>query len=749
MSAYAVAVHPASAQRDSTALLPLIANPRARNVTALDGQWHAIIDPYELGYYDYRSKPSRNGWQRNYHPQRPTDVVEYDFDRSATLVVPADWNTQRPELMLYDGSIWYKQSFTRALAPGRRLFVYVGAANYQARVFLNGTELGVHEGGFTPFNFEITSLLRSGDAPNDLIVKVDARPRRAGVPTQNADWWNYGGLTRSVLLIETPATFVRDYVVQLDAKDPTRIKGFVQLDGPSPATPVTVQIPAAHSTVTVTPDASGRAELAMPATALARWSPESPKLYDVRIISANDTIRDRIGFRTLTTRGHQVLLNGTPVFLRGISMHEEAPLTGRRVRNVDEARVLLGWAKELGANYVRLSHYPYMEETVRLADEMGLLVWEEVPVYWALDWENPATLANASAQVSEMVVRDRNRAAVAIWSVSNETPRDNAPNGPRLTFVRALVDRVRALDDTRFVAAAMEHRYVDSTTIAVDDPLGAYLDVIGDNEYIGWYDQPLSKAARLRWTTPYDKPVIISEFGGEAKAGLHGSPDSVWTEEYQARLYEMQVAMLKRIDFLAGTSPWILKDFRSTRRALPGVQDYFNRKGLVSDKGERKKAFFVLQRWYRSLMANKASLDPTIRQSGQPVDTLGKDTHLYRAPNARVGEPETRVIRDAKDWASTWASLHAGLPAPPLPHVDFTKEIVLFVALGPRSTGGFDVDVERIIRRSPDDLLVQIVETSPGDGCMSTQVITSPAVAVRAPRAAQVHFVRRQIRTPC
>jgi hypothetical protein len=223
----------------------------------------------------------------------------------------------------------------------------------------------------------------------------------------------------------------------------------------------------------------------------------------------------------------------------------------------------------------------------------------------------------------------------------------------------------------------------------------------------------------------------------------------VWTEEYQERLYEQQVAMLKRIDFLAGTSPWILKDFRSTRRALPGVQDYFNRKGLVSDKGERKKAFFVLQRWYRSLTTSTTGLAPTIRQSGQPVDTLGKDARLYKATNARVGEPETRVIRDAKDWASTWASLHAGLPAPPLPHVDFKTNAVVFVALGPRNTGGFDVDVERVDRRTPNDLVVHVVETSPGEGCMSTQVITSPAVAVRVPRAAHVQFVRRQVRTPC
>ena len=208
-------------------------------------------------------------------------------------------------------------------------------------------------------------------------------------------------------------------------------------------------------------------------------------------------------------------------------------------------RALFALAKELGANFVRLAHYPYMEDTPRLADEMGLIVWEELPVYWTIEFENPATLANARNQLTEMVTRDRNRASIGFWSVANETPRDTAPGGgPRLAFLRALIDRAHALDDTRLVSAALEHRYANPSTIAIDDPLGSYLDVLGNNRYLGWYDQPLSKTARITWTTPYDKPLVMSRLGGAAKAGLHGSADSLWTEEYQAKLYREQVAML-------------------------------------------------------------------------------------------------------------------------------------------------------------------------------------------------------------
>jgi beta-glucuronidase len=573
-----------------------IANPDGRKTKSLDGNWQVIVDPYESGFYDYRYKPSANGYFKDAKPKSKSDLIEYDFDRSGSLKVPGDWNTQADQLFFYEGTIWYKRSFDYERRPNTRLFVYFGAANYFADVYLNGEKIGQHEGGFTPFNFEITNLVR--DTGNSLIVKVDNKRRRDAVPTLMTDWWNYGGLTRHVRLVETPATFVHDYFIQLQKGSRNRVSGWVKLDGDKLSQKVTVRIPEAGITKSFTTDASGSAAIDFTAD-LKLWSPENPKLYDVTIEAETDQVRDQIGFRSIETKGTDILLNGRPIFLRGVCIHEEAPLRGGRAYSREDALTLLGWAKELGANFVRLAHYPHNEFIVREADRLGIMVWSEIPVYWTILWENPDTFENARNQLSEMIARDKNRAAIVIWSVANETPLGDA----RLSFLKNLISHARSLDSTRLMSAAMERHYVDATTQMIDDPLGEYLDVLGCNEYVGWYDGLPEKADRLEWKSKYQKPLVMSEFGGDALYGHHGDPLTRWTEEYQENLYHHQLNMLKKIPFLRGTAPWILTDFRSPRRPLPGIQDYWNRKGLISDRGEKKKAFYVMQQWYRELNA--------------------------------------------------------------------------------------------------------------------------------------------------
>jgi beta-glucuronidase len=572
----------------------LIANTDGRKTIALDGAWQTIVDPYESGYYDYRYQPSANGYFKNAKPKSPSDLIEYDFDKSKTLKVPGDWNTQSDKLFFYEGTVWYKKSFDYPLKPDTRVFVYFGAANYRADVYLNGEKLGHHVGGFTPFNFEITKLVR--DTGNFLIVKVDNRRSRDGVPTMMTDWWNYGGITRGVKLVEAPSTFVHDYFVQLQKGSRQRISGWVRLAGDKPAQKVTIRVPEAAITKSFTTDASGFAAIDFNAE-LRLWSPEDPKLYDVVIEAETDRVRDQIGFRSIETHGTDILLNGRPVFLRGVCLHEEAPIRGGRAYSREDALKLLGWARELGVNFVRLAHYPHNELIVREADRMGIMVWSEIPVYWTILWENPETFENARNQLSEMIARDKNRASVVIWSVANETPLSEA----RLTFLKNLVSHARSLDSTRLLSAAMERHYTDATTQMIDDPLGEYLDVLGCNEYVGWYDGLPAKADGLEWKSKYDKPLIMSEFGADALYGHHGDVLARWTEEYQENLYRHQIAMLKRIPFLRGAAPWILTDFRSPRRPLPGIQDYWNRKGLISSGGEKKKAFYVMQQWYREL----------------------------------------------------------------------------------------------------------------------------------------------------
>jgi beta-glucuronidase len=570
---------------------PLITNIPGRTSISLNGTWRAIVDPYQagLGMRLYENAKAKT----------PHDLVEYDFDTSGTLNVPGDWNSQRPDLFFYEGPIWYKKSFSYHKRDHVRVFVYFGAANYKASVYLNAQKLGDHEGGFTPFDFEITDQIREGD--NFLVVEVNNQRRPESVPAPMTDFWNYGGLTRDVSLIEVPETFIQDYWIQLAKGSLNEIDGWVKLDGTSAPRQVTLEIPEAGIKQQVTADAKGYARFRFPAK-LDLWSPENPKLYQVGLSAGGDSLRDEIGFRSVEVRGSKLFLNGQPVLLRGISMHEEAAFRGGKAFSEEDDQTLLGWAKELGCNFVRLVHYPHNEKMIRLAERLGLMVWEEIPVYWATAWENPETLRNARQQLSDVIARDHNRAAVLLWSVANETPLDPA----RLVFLKSLIEQARTLDNTRLVTAALNHfERPAPNTVALSDPLADSLDVVGLNEYLGWYGKERPEDCdQIQWILPNQKPLIVSEFGGGALFGNHGDKDTRWTEEYQANLYEHQLKMLQRIPSLAGLSPWVLMDFRSPRRMLPGVQDYRNRKGLVSDRGERKQAFYVLKRFYGETKQN-------------------------------------------------------------------------------------------------------------------------------------------------
>jgi beta-glucuronidase len=569
----------------------LIGNLSGRTTISLNGTWRIIVDPYENGL--------GSRYFENRKPKDKSDRVEYDFDTAWTLEVPGDWNSQRPDLLFYEGPVWYKRSFSYHKRPNTRVFVNFGAANYQARVFLNGTKIGEHEGGFTPFQFEVTGGLAGGE--NFLIVEVNNTRRADGVPGAVTDWWNYGGLTGDVALVELPETFIENYFIQLAKGSPEQIAGWVQLNGGKEPQEVTLEIPEAGIKQAITTDAAGRGEFRFPAK-LQLWSPDKPKLYRVTLSSRGDSVSDDVGFRTIETRGTQILLNGKPIFLRGISLHEEAPLRSGRAVSEEDDRVLLGWARELGCNFVRLAHYPHNEAMIRLADRLGFLVWSEIPLWQDIAWDNPATLINAEVQMRDMIARDQNRAAVIFWSLSNET----RPGAARQEFLKTLGAYTRQLDSTRLITSAMNTaEKTGPQGRSLNDPLGQYLDVLGINEYIGWYHDRPEDADGTRWTFAYEKPIIFSEFGGDARFGNHGDAETRWTEEYQASLFQHQINMLRKIPALAGLSPWVLMDFRSPQRPLMGIQDYFNRKGLVSTRGQKKQAFYVLQEFYREVAAEK------------------------------------------------------------------------------------------------------------------------------------------------
>lgn len=575
-----------------------VQNAHARESLSLNGQWNRIVDPYENGYYNHRYLPHENGYFKNAKAKTPLDLVEYNFAAADKIQVPGDWNTQDEKLFLYEGTIWYHKDFTLKKQADKRYLIHFGAVNYSAIVYVNGEKVGEHEGGFTAFQFDISDKLTDGE--NFVVVKVDNRRERDQVPTVNTDWWNYGGITRPVAILALPATYLADYKVQLNPDNVAVIEGNVALSGDTDKSyqAVVLSIPELNIKQNIALDKNGKGKFSIAAKPQL-WEPGNPKLYDVELAFNGEVIKDRIGFRTIATRGEDIELNGKSIYLRGISIHEESPFHARRAWSEDDARTLLRWTKDLGANFVRLAHYPHNETMVRMADEMGLLVWSEIPVYWTVMFEDKAVYAKAEKQLVEMITRDKNRASVILWSMANETP----IHKDRLRFIGQLIKKTRELDNTRLITAAMDTQTDTETGKTIDDPLAQYIDVIGINSYCGWYYDTVESCANQKWHSKYNKPLIMSEFGAGALQGRHGSDQEMWTEEYQALLYKSNLAMIDNITALRGVTPWILKDFRSPRRPLPDIQDFYNRKGLLSETGIRKQAWYVLNDFYKKKQA--------------------------------------------------------------------------------------------------------------------------------------------------
>lgn len=566
----------------------LIANVYGREVQSLNGKWDAIVDLYDQG--------RKNKIYENRKPEGKTDFYEYAFENGLRLNVPSDWNSQLPELKYYEGTVWYARRFDAPKQDGGRLFLHFGGVSYRCRVYLNGQQIASHEGGFTPFQMEVTDKIKP--TGNFLAVEVNSTRTTDAIPAMAFDWWNYGGITRDVSLVSVPDNFIADYFIQLGKNTPDTIVARVTLADAAAGQTVGIEIPELQLRATAVTDASGVASTSLRAKKLERWSPASPKLYNVIVTSANDRVEELIGFRNVRVEGEDIYLNDKPIFLKSISFHEEIPQREGRAHSVSDAQMLLSEAKALGCNMIRLAHYPQNEHIVRLAEQMGFLLWEEIPIWQGIDFKNEQTRQKAGNMVREMVMRDKNRCALTFWGVANETQ----PSEPRNEFLRHLIDCCRSIDDTRLIVAAFDLVRFDRERqlFVMNDPFIAELDVIAINKYMGWYHPWPLTPDKAVWDVARGKPLIISEFGGEALYGQHGPADvaSSWSEEYQAALYRDNLRMFENIPNLRGVSPWILFDFRSPFRFHPTNQNDWNRKGLVSDQGYRKQAWYLMKAYY-------------------------------------------------------------------------------------------------------------------------------------------------------
>ncbi len=578
---------------DSLSAQSAMINISARHCTSLDGKWEAIIDPTGAGDW-------RQVWQER-KPEKKTDFIEYSFEGGPVLNVPGDFNSQMPELKYFEGTVWYKKAFNYDLNEGKRLFLHFGAVNYVAGVYLNGNLLGKHEGGFTPFQFEITNDVRKGS--NTVVVRVNNQRLKDGIPGLGYDWFNYGGITRDVNLVETESTYISNYFIQLKKHSLKDVLGWVKLNGNRPVQEIEVRIPEINIDYKTKTNNEGFAYVKF-SSQMELWSPENPKLYKVTILCETDTVNDAIGFRSIEVKGSQILLNGKPVFLKGINIHEENPFRAARAYSEPDALILLTWAKELGCNMVRLAHYPHNEYMIHLAEKMGIMVWDEIPVYQQIEFSFPGVAEKMDLMMREMVNRDKNRCDVVVWSLSNET----SPSADRDNALINLTDKCRHLDSTRLITSVINDEKYTDNTLSVWDTLYCHFDFIALNEYLGWYVPWQGKPADVKWNLALkDKPIVISEFGGEALYGNNnGSKDeaSGWSEDYQEQIYKDQVQLMKTVPNLSGTFPWLLVDYRSPGRMHPVYQNGWNRKGLISDRGDKKKAWYILKNYYDSIKNN-------------------------------------------------------------------------------------------------------------------------------------------------
>ena len=619
----------------------------SRQIQSLNGEWSYIVDPMNNGLPE---SSFFGGFPKNKIQKTGMELIEYNFETASKIQIPGAWNAIDERLFFYRGPVWLYKKFNYSPKKEALTHLYIEGSNFTTKIFLNGSIVGEFEGGYVPFNFNISKYLKEGE--NILLVQTDNTLNESSVPTQKTDWWPWGGIVGDVYVVETPKQFIQNAYLQLNPDDFSEVLFKLKMNKESTGHIIKLEIPELQFMAEYKTNSFGAISENIKINPQL-WSPLSPKLYEVKISSEAETIFDKIGFRSIQTKGQKIYLNNSEIQFKGIAMHSEPIGIPGPAFSKEHFQKLLLTAKDLNINFIRAAHYPYTRHLAKVADQLGLMLWEEVPVYWNIDWDNSNTLNIAKNQITRLVQRDQNRASVVVWSVANETPLSSS----RMKFLKALLAEIEINDSSRLSTAALlsgsEEQFrslvlvlalqgaksqwvspkekaifqlildqanipIDSElsfSLSIDDPLGESVDLISYNEYFGWYyvtfftDQMMISEGTLRKlmfevmpdikiSSSFDKPIHISEFGAGAKYGNH--TNKIWSEEYQAKLYKHQLEMLSNNPQIQGISPWVLKDFRAMLRPLPGIQDFYNRKGLIDESGNKKEAFKVLADFYEN-----------------------------------------------------------------------------------------------------------------------------------------------------
>jgi beta-glucuronidase len=576
-----------------------------RNKLDLSGIWDFRIDPEGIG--------EQGGWADGLEDARP-------------MAVPGSWNEQYEDLFNYLGLAWYvKSTYIPQSWRGQRVFLRVGSACYFGTVYVNGVKIGSHEGGHLPFAFEITDQVR-WEAENVIAISVEneLKPTRVpsgnmpttrgfsmGFPSTTFDFFPFAGIHRPVVLYTVPQTYIEDVTVVtgIEGADGA-VKVTARLNEPISA-PGSVQLTGNGTVVQAKlafEDGVADAQLTVPSARL--WSDKGPYLYDLAIQTEQDHYTLQVGIRTVAVQGGQVLLNGRPVQMNGYGRHEDFIASGKGLNLplLVKDYQLMRWT---GANSYRTSHYPYSEEEMQLADREGFLIIDEIPAV-GLQFDSDANIAArlrmCLQQIDELIARDRNHASVVMWSVANEpmlprlnlSPQDTQADDPAAAkgkeFLETLMRRARELDPSRLVTIVT---MMGSPTSWMEQ-----CDVVCMNRYWGWYvlggemDKALAgleKELDDVWEM-WHKPILMTEFGADTVAGMHGHPSVMWTEEYQAEYMRGHLALAARKDYIAGMQLWNFADFAAVQSIIR--VGGLNMKGVFTRTRTPKMAAHVLREFW-------------------------------------------------------------------------------------------------------------------------------------------------------
>ena len=376
------------------------------------------------------------------------ELIEYNFETASKIQIPGAWNALDERLFFYRGPVWLYKKFNYSPKKEALTHLYIEGSNFTTKIFLNGSIVGEFEGGYVPFNFNISKYLKEGE--NILLVQTDNTLNESSVPTQKTDWWPWGGIVGDVYVVETPKQFIQNAYLQLNPDDFSEALFKLEMNDESSGHKIKLEIPELQFKAEYKTNSFGAISENIKINPQL-WSPLSPKLYEVTISSNAETISDKIGFRSIKTKGQKIYLNNREIQFKGIAMHSEPiGIPGPAFSKAHFQKLLLT-AKDLNINFIRAAHYPYTRHLAKVADQLGLMLWEEVPVYWNIDWDNSNTFNIAKNQITRLVQRDQNRASVVVWSVANETPLSSS----RMKFLNGLLAEIELNDSSRLSTAAL------------------------------------------------------------------------------------------------------------------------------------------------------------------------------------------------------------------------------------------------------------------------------------------------------